>query len=129
MILLQPYAVWTDVEKGRLSICDDRLASSKYNAYFAARPRDLALAAVVKRIVAHVGIRFTGIPEDLPPELRTPATTDTRHREPGLAMYIPRLAITGPVAWGWAVAGMDVHTPCVFRTLQTPDNCNVRSKS
>jgi hypothetical protein len=55
----------TQVTNGRLSVCADQAGQDfttdpqhfklpVYNAYFAARPRDPALAAVLRRVVAHV---------------------------------------------------------------------------
>ena len=36
-------------------------------------------------------------------------------------VHWPWLAVTGPIAWGWATAGFDVHSVC---TLHSPDRCS-----
>ena len=86
-----------------------------YDAMLAARPRSPALETVIRRLVGHINARFkTGKIADLPENLRP-------SRKIKDAVFGTRqLAITGPVAWGWATMSVNsslLHSVCTFQSL------------
>jgi hypothetical protein len=110
IVLFEHYSSWVNNRTWHLSMCNDAWpAGAKFNAMFAARSRDPALASVVKRLVAHIKIRFMGNPDKLPPELHVEIAARVKKR--------PHLAITGPIAWGWATRGLPLHSNCTYYKL------------
>ena len=104
VLLERPWSSWVDVRGGRLSICQDRCHQSLFCAFFASGARSPALAAVIRRHVAHIEMHFDGFANKLPEDMRPVDPISV----------LPQIGITSPLAWGWALEGHDVHVACWF---------------